>query len=122
MSSPTASSRGPTRACRTRTGRTRPRSPWTRRPTRSARPHTPSVDTDLTTDASGTFGSQQTYTGGRGQFDAATDAVKQILDWGARKFNDDATKASQPATNTAVDMDMVDGKVFNKNAANKTHT
>ena len=83
---------------------------------------TPYVDTDLTTDASGTFGSQQTNTGGRGQFEAATDARKQILDWGARKFNDDATKASQPATNTAADMDMVDGKVFNKNAANKTHT
>ena len=83
---------------------------------------TPYVDTDLTTDASGTFGSQQTNTGGRGQFEAATDARKQILDWGARKFNDDATKASQPATNTAADMDMVDGKVFNKNAPNKTHT
>src|SRR5438876_4217430 len=83
---------------------------------------TPYVDTDLTTDASGTFGSQQTNTGGRGQFEAATDARKQVLDWGARKFNDDATKASQPATNTAADLDLVDGKVFNKNAANKTHT
>src|SRR5438132_8438167 len=83
---------------------------------------TPYVDTDLTTDASGTFGSQQTNTGGRGQFEAATDARKQILDWGARKFHDDATKASQPATNTAADMDMVDGKVFNKNGTNKTHT
>src|SRR5207244_10195915 len=79
---------------------------------------TPYVDTDLTTDASGTFGSQQTNTGGRGQFEAATDARKQILDWGARKLNDDATKASQPATNTAADMDMAHGKVCNNNAAN----
>ena len=31
------------------------------------------VDTDLTTDASGTFGSQQTNTGGRGMYEAATD-------------------------------------------------
>src|SRR5438477_4312990 len=73
---------------------------------------TPFVDTDLTTDASGTFGSQQTNTGGRGQFEAATDARKQVLEWGARKFNDDAKKAGQTTSFVAADMDMVDGSVF----------
>ncbi len=81
---------------------------------------TPFVDTDLTTDNSGTFGSQQTNTGGRGQFEAATDARKQALDWGARKFNDDAKKAGQTTTFAAADMDLVDGKVFVKANPGKT--
>ena len=50
---------------------------------------TPFVDTDLTTDASGTFGSQQTNTGGRGMYEAGQDARRQILDWGAKKLIDD---------------------------------
>ena len=81
---------------------------------------TPFVDTDLTTDNSGTFGSQQTNTGGRGQFEAATDARKQALDWGARKFNDDAKKAGQTTSFAATDMDLVDGKVFVKANPGKT--
>src|SRR5437773_1668532 len=81
---------------------------------------TPFVDTDLTTDNSGTFGSQQTNTGGRGQFEAATDARKQALDWGARKFNDDAKKAGQTTSFAAADMDLVDGKVFVKANPGKT--
>ena len=81
---------------------------------------TPFVDTDLTTDNSGTFGSQQTNTGGRGQFEAATDARKQALDWGARKFNDDAKKPGQTTSFAAADMDLVDGKVFVKANPGKT--
>ena len=56
---------------------------------------TPFVDTDLTTDASGTFGSQQTNTGGRGMYEAGQDARKQLLQWGARKFMDDARKPAR---------------------------
>src|SRR5438067_9937720 len=78
------------------------------------------VDTDLTTDASGTFGSQQTNTGGRGMYEAATDARKITLDWGARKFVADAAKAGQPVALTAADMDMADGKVFAKSNPSKT--
>ena len=40
---------------------------------------TPFVDTDVTTDVSGTFGSQQTNTGGRGMYEAAQDARQQVL-------------------------------------------
>src|SRR5438067_8438518 len=78
------------------------------------------VDTDLTSDASGTFGSQQTNTGGRGMYEAATDARKITLDWGARKFVADAAKAGQPVALTAADMDMADGKVFAKSNPSKT--
>jgi CO/xanthine dehydrogenase Mo-binding subunit len=75
---------------------------------------TPYVDTDLTTDASGTFGSQQTNTGGRGMYEAATHVRRQALDWGARKLADDAKKKNQEITLTAADVDMVDGQVFAK--------
>ncbi|HZP96857.1 MAG TPA: xanthine dehydrogenase family protein molybdopterin-binding subunit [Candidatus Limnocylindria bacterium] len=81
---------------------------------------TPYVDTELTTDASGTFGSQQTNTGGRGQFEAGQDAKKKVLEWGARKLNDDNKKKGQETSYTAADVDMVDGLVFPKaNTAQK---
>src|SRR5207237_7243859 len=35
-----------------------------------------------------------------------------VLEWGARKFNDDAKKAGQTTSFVAADMDMVDGSVF----------
>ena len=72
------------------------------------------VDTDLTTDTVGTFGSIQTNTGGRGMYEAGQEARRQILDWGAKKFIDDAKKANQTLDLKADDMDMKDGMVFAK--------
>src|SRR5437899_3772286 len=80
---------------------------------------TPYVDTELTTDALGTFGSIQTNTGGRGMYEAGQDARKQILDWGARKFVDDAKKQNQTLAVTANDVDFKDGSVFLKTDPSK---
>jgi xanthine dehydrogenase molybdenum-binding subunit len=80
------------------------------------------VDTDFTTDASGTFGSQQTNTGGRGMYEAAQDARKQVLDWGARRFVDDAKKAGQTINVTADDVDLQNGVVSMKSDPSKTLT
>ncbi|TMB94212.1 MAG: xanthine dehydrogenase family protein molybdopterin-binding subunit [Chloroflexi bacterium] len=59
---------------------------------------TPYIDTDNTTDTGGTNGSRMTNTGGRGMYEAAIDARKQVLDWGAKKLNDDGAKANPPIT------------------------
>jgi xanthine dehydrogenase molybdenum-binding subunit len=77
---------------------------------------TVAVDTDLTTDTIGTFGSLQTNTGGRGMYEAATHARNQLLEWGARKFTTDASRKTPPQTLsiTAADVDLVDGIVFLK--------
>ncbi len=75
---------------------------------------TPYVDTDLTTDTLGTFGSVQTNTGGRAMYEAGQDARRQVLEWGARKFVDDANKKKETLSVTAADLDMVDGVVFLK--------
>jgi CO/xanthine dehydrogenase Mo-binding subunit len=72
------------------------------------------VDTDNTTDTGTTAGSQQTNNGGRGMYEAGQDARKQVLDWGARKFIDDAKKKNQTVSITAADVDLVDGVVFLK--------
>jgi len=72
------------------------------------------VDTDNTTDTGTTAGSQQTNNGGRGMYEAGQDARKQVLDWGARKFIDDAKKKNQALSITAADVDLVDGMVFLK--------
>jgi xanthine dehydrogenase molybdenum-binding subunit len=72
---------------------------------------TPFVDTDLTTDASGTFGSQQTNTGGRGMYEAGQDARKQLLEWGARKFVDDAKKQNQTLDLKGDDVDLKNGQL-----------
>src|SRR5712691_9434718 len=77
------------------------------------------VDTDNTTDTGTTAGSQQTNNGGRGMYEAGQDARKQVLDWGARKFNDDAKKAGSTATVTAVDVDCQDGFVSLKTDSKK---
>ena len=74
------------------------------------------VDSDLTTDTGITAGSQQTNTGGRGMYEAALDARRQLLDWGARKMIDDAKKKNQVLNITAADVDLVDGVVFVKNS------
>jgi xanthine dehydrogenase molybdenum-binding subunit len=80
---------------------------------------TPFVDTDLTTDASGTFGSQQTNTGGRGMYEAGQDARKQLLDWGAKKFVDDAKKQNQTIDVQASDVDLQDGNIVLKSDPTK---
>ena len=80
---------------------------------------TPYVDTELTTDALGTFGSIQTNTGGRGMYEAGQDARKQILDWGARKFVDDAKKQNQTLDIKADDVDFKNGSVFLKTDPSK---
>ena len=72
------------------------------------------VDTDLTTDNSGSFGSIQTNTGGRGMYEAGQDARRQVLDWAARRFIDDAKKANQTLDLKADDLDLKDGQVFQK--------
>jgi CO/xanthine dehydrogenase Mo-binding subunit len=77
---------------------------------------TPYIDTDNTTDTGGTNGSRMTNTGGRGMYEAATDARNQVLDYAARSFNATAAAATPPdATRvTAADLDLVDGTVFQK--------
>ncbi len=75
---------------------------------------TPYVDTEFTTDTGTTAGSQQTNNGGRGMYEAGQDARKQVLDWAARKFNDDAKKKNQDLKATAADVDLVDGVAFFK--------
>src|SRR3989442_1099355 len=81
---------------------------------------TPYVDTDNTTDTGTTAGSQQTNNGGRGMYEAGQDARKQVLDWGARKFNDDAKKAGSTATVTAAEVDFQNGAVSLKSDSKKT--
>jgi xanthine dehydrogenase molybdenum-binding subunit len=78
------------------------------------------IDTDLTTDNSGSFGSIQTNTGGRGMYEAGQDARRQVLDWGAKKLVDDAKKVNQTLTLTGDDMDLKDGQVFLKSDSTKT--
>jgi xanthine dehydrogenase molybdenum-binding subunit len=77
------------------------------------------IDTDLTTDTVGTFGSIQTNTGGRGMYEAGQEARRQLLDWGAKKFIDDAKKANQTLDVKADDIDLKDGMLFVKSDPSK---
>jgi len=81
---------------------------------------TPYIDTDNTTDTGGTNGSRMTNTGGRGMFEAATDARNQALTWGAAKFNDNFTKANNPLRVTAADVTLADGKISLKSDSKQT--
>jgi xanthine dehydrogenase molybdenum-binding subunit len=85
---------------------------------------TPYVDTELTTDTSGTFGSQQTNNGGRGMFEAASHARRQVLQFAARKFVTDAAAKTPPETIKveAADLDFQDGVVVMKSDASKKLT
>src|SRR5438552_3866159 len=74
------------------------------------------VDTDNTTDTGTTAGSQQTNNGGRGMYQAGQDARRQVLDWAARKFKDDAAKKGGTLDVTAADIELVDGNVFVKSS------
>src|SRR3989475_1096194 len=74
------------------------------------------VDTDNTTDTGTTAGSQQTNNGGRGMYEAGQEARRQVLDWAARKFKDDAAKKGGTLDVTAADIELVDGNVFVKSS------
>src|SRR5438093_5016213 len=74
------------------------------------------VDTDNTTDTGTTAGSQQTNNGGRGMYQAGQDARRQVLDWAARKFKDDAAKKGGTLDVAAADIELVDGNVFVKSS------
>ncbi len=69
------------------------------------------VDTDQTTDTGSTTGSRQTNTGGRGMYEAAIDAKRQILEIAAEKFVADAKRRNEQVRVTAADLDLVDGEV-----------
>lgn len=75
---------------------------------------TTEVDTDYTTDTGVTGGSRQTNSAGRGMYEAALDARRQILGYAAQKFVQDAERSKQPLQLTAADLDMVDGEIFVK--------
>ncbi len=72
------------------------------------------VDTDNTTDTGGTNGSRQTNTGGRGIYEAAIDAKKQILEYAAQKFVDDAKRRNQELRVTPDQLDIRNGDIFMK--------
>src|SRR5574341_509784 len=78
---------------------------------------TPEIDTDLTPNTGGTFGSRMTNSGGWGVYQAARDARQQVLEWAAKKFMDDAKKATPPQTIavTADELDIVKGEVVFRN-------
>lgn len=69
------------------------------------------VDTDNTTDTSGTFGSQQTNNGGRGAYEAAIDARRKVLQAAAAKLIDDAKRKNETLSLTAADLDIQNGVV-----------
>jgi CO/xanthine dehydrogenase Mo-binding subunit len=70
------------------------------------------VDTDNTTDCGGTNGSRQTNTGGRGIYEAAVDAKRQILEYAARKFMDDAKRKNQQLQLKPEELDLKNAAVF----------
>jgi xanthine dehydrogenase molybdenum-binding subunit len=77
---------------------------------------TPYVDTDLTSDTVGTFGSLQTNTGGSGVYEAAMDAKRQLLDLAAGLFVRNAAKEDPPREIevSPEELDIADGLVFFK--------
>jgi CO/xanthine dehydrogenase Mo-binding subunit len=72
------------------------------------------VDTDNTTDTGSTSGSRQTNTGGRGMYEAAVDAKRQILNAAAQKFMDDAKRKNEQLQVTPDQLDMKNGEIFLK--------
>jgi CO/xanthine dehydrogenase Mo-binding subunit len=69
------------------------------------------VDTDNTTDTGSTSGSRQTNTGGRGMYEAAIDARKQILEAAARKLVADAKQQKQELQVTAAELELKNGQI-----------
>ncbi|HWP85244.1 MAG TPA: xanthine dehydrogenase family protein molybdopterin-binding subunit [Terriglobia bacterium] len=72
------------------------------------------VDTDNTTDTGSTSGSRQTNTGGRGMYEAAMDARRQILEYAAKKFVDDARRQNRTVQVSAEQLDLKNAEVFLK--------
>ena len=72
------------------------------------------IDTDNTTDTGGTNGSRQTNSGGRGVFEAATDAKKQILVLAAEKFAADAKRKNQTLQVKPDELELKSGNIFIK--------
>ncbi len=70
------------------------------------------VDTDNTTDTGSTTGSRQTNTGGRGMYEAATDAKNQILQYAADRLVSDAARRNEQIQVSASNLDIRDGEVF----------
>jgi CO/xanthine dehydrogenase Mo-binding subunit len=77
------------------------------------------VDTDNTTDTGSTSGSRQTNTGGRGMYEAAMDAKRQILDYAAKKFADDARRRNETMEVAADQLDIKRGQVLLKSDPSK---
>ncbi|MBI4445968.1 MAG: xanthine dehydrogenase family protein molybdopterin-binding subunit [Acidobacteria bacterium] len=74
----------------------------------------PYVDTDNTTDTGSTSGSRQTNTGGRGMYEAALDARRQILNHAAQKFVEDAQRKNEPFQVSPDQLDLRDGEIIVK--------
>jgi xanthine dehydrogenase molybdenum-binding subunit len=75
---------------------------------------TPHVDTDMTSDTAATNGSRQTNTAGWGIYEAGMDARRQLLEYGAQLFVENAAEEDPPRT-IEVTPDMLDvreGQVF----------
>jgi xanthine dehydrogenase molybdenum-binding subunit len=77
------------------------------------------VDTDNTTDTGSTSGSRQTNTGGRGMYEAAIDAKRQILEAAAQKFIADAKEKKETLQVTAAELDLKNGEVVFKTDPSK---
>jgi CO/xanthine dehydrogenase Mo-binding subunit len=79
------------------------------------------TDTDFSPDTGVTAGSRQTNSGGWGIYQAAADARRQALEFAARKFVQDAARATPPQTITvtANDLDLQNGEIFFKNDPNR---
>src|SRR5262249_50051466 len=83
---------------------------------------TPYVDTDNTTDCGGTNCSRQTNTGGRGMYEAAVDARKQILAIAAEKFMADAKRRNEQLQVTPDELEIRGGSIFIKRDPGKKLT
>lgn len=77
---------------------------------------TPYVDTDLTSNTAATNGSRQTNTAGWGIYEAGIDAKRQLLEFGAQLFVENAAEEDPPRTIevTPEELDVKDGVVFFK--------
>lgn len=74
------------------------------------------VDTDVAPDTGVTAGSRMTNSGGWGVYQAAADAKRQLLEWGARLFVRNAAQEDPPRTIEVKpeQLDVVDGQVVFK--------
>lgn len=80
------------------------------------------VDTEYATDTGGTNGSRQTNTAGWGTYTAASDARRQLLEWGVKKLIDDAKKANQTLDVKPEDLNVTGAEVVLKSDPTKKAT